>query len=145
MVLEHTVSRYSAYFRGWCQAFGEHEAFFDEGSEINWLRADDQIGLVLTDEVRRLFYKQLLGDKSAILHLSKTHVQLATSSYLLKEQKDIEGMGALMALLRRDAPTHLYLTYHLLYPQGTRILTFSKKSPLLIIYKEMQPLKVIVL
>ena len=145
MVLERTVSRYSAYFRGWCQSFGEHEESFDQDSEINWLRADDQVGIVLTDEFKRLFYKKLLGGNSPTLRLSKTHVELGDSSYPLEEQRDIEGMGALMALLRRDEPTHLYLTYHLLYPQGTRILTFSKKSPLLIIYKEMQPLKVVVL
>ena len=118
---------------------------FDENSEINWLRADDQIGLVLADEVRRLFYRELLGDESPTLRLSETHVELGDSSYTLEEQRDIEGMGELMALLRRDEPTHLYLTYHLLYPQGTRILTFSKKSPLPIIYREMRPLRVVVL
>jgi len=144
MVLERTVSRYSAYFRGWCQAFGEHEEAFDEGSDINWLRADDQVGLVLSDEFRRLFYKELLGDKSPTLRLSKTLVELGDSSCPLKEQRDVEGMNALMTLLRRDEPTHLYLTYHLLYPQGTRILTFSKKSPLLLIYKEMRPLSVVI-
>lgn len=146
MVLERTIRRYSGYFRGWCQAFGEHEQSFDEGNEINWLLADDQVGLILTDEVTRLFYTELLGDKKVIptLRLSETYVELGDSNYPLKGQRDIEGMGALMALLRRDEPTCLYLSYHLLYPQGTRIVTFSKKTPQLILYKEMRSLRVVI-
>ncbi len=146
MLLERIIRRYSAYFRGWCQAFGEHEQSFHEGNEINWLIADDQIGLILTDEVRRLFYKELLGDKKVIptLRLSRTCVELGDSSYQFKGQRDIEGMGELMALLHRGEPTYLYLTYHLVYPQGTRIVTFSKKTPLVILYKEMLPLSVVI-
>ena len=143
--MELTISRYSAYFRGWCQAFGEHEESYDEASEINWLWAHEQIGLVLADELRKQFYREILRDTSATLRLSRTHVALGDAIHPLKEERDMEGMQALMGLLRRDEPTHLYLTYHLLYPQGTRILTFSKKSPLAIIYKQMRPLKVVLL
>ena len=143
--MELTVSRYSAYFRGWCQAFGEHEESFDEAREINWLCAAHQVGLVLTDELRKRFQRKLLRDKSPALLLSRMQVELGDSIYPLTREQDIEGMGTLMDLLRRDEPTHLYLTYHLLYPQGTRILTFSKKSPLAIIYKQMRPLKVVLL
>ncbi len=144
-MLERTVNRYSAYFRGWCQSFGEHEESFEERREINWLRADDRVGLVLTGEVRRLFHKELLGNKLPVVRLSQNRFELGGSCYPLEGQRDIEGMGSLMALLHSDEPTHLYLTYHLLYPQKTRILTFSKKAPLPIIYKEMRPLRVVLL
>lgn len=147
IVLERTIRRYSAYFRGWCQAFGEHEESYDEAHDVNWLHARDQVGLILSERVRRLAYTELLGEKNVAttLRLSETQVEIGESSYPLERQKDIAGMHALIALLRRDEPSHLYLTYHLLYPQGTRIVTFSKKAPLPIIYKEMRPLRIVIL
>ena len=36
---------------------------------------------------------------------------------------------------------HLYQTYHLIYPSGTRILTLSARAPLGILYRELPPLK----
>ena len=146
MELKRRVRRYTAYFRGWSQAFGEHDPSFAEDCEVSWLLAPDQVGLILPDEVRKVFYLELLGKKTTIktLRVSQTQVEFGRSSYPLEERRDIEGVGALMTLLRREEPTHLYLTYHLLYPQGTRIVTFSKKTPLPIIYKEMQPLTVVV-
>gem|GEM_PF-4641025 len=43
MPLERTVRRYTAYFRGWCQAFGEHEfvAPQDEGISYKEVRPMD--------------------------------------------------------------------------------------------------------
>jgi hypothetical protein len=38
----------------------------------------------------------------------------------------------------------MYLTYHLIYPPGTRIITLSRKAPLPLLYKEMAPLPLIV-
>ena len=39
-----------------------------------------------------------------------------------------------------EAP--MFLTYHLIYPPGTRIITVSRKPPLPLLYKEMAPLPV---
>ena len=36
---------------------------------------------------------------------------------------------------------HLYQTYHLIYPSGTRILTLSRRAPLALIYRELTPLR----
>ena len=49
-MLERETIRYSAYFRGWCQAFGEHEGIQCERSGIDWLLADHHLGLVLPSE-----------------------------------------------------------------------------------------------
>ena len=33
-MVERNVKRYSAYFRGWCQAFGEHDSYGDHDRGI---------------------------------------------------------------------------------------------------------------
>jgi hypothetical protein len=38
----------------------------------------------------------------------------------------------------------MFLTYHLIYPPGTRIITVSSKPPLGLLYREMEPLTVVV-
>jgi hypothetical protein len=50
-----------------------------------------------------------------------------------------EVMDRLRALLRVRADLHLYETYHLMYPSGTRILTLSQRAPLGLIYRELSP------
>jgi hypothetical protein len=45
-------------------------------------------------------------------------------------------------LLLAGDETHMFLTYHLIYPPGTRIITVSLKPPLPLLYKEMAPLAV---
>ena len=52
------------------------------------------------------------------------------------------GYPALLDLLRDAETVHLFLTYHLIYPPGTRIITVSSKAPQLLIYKEVAPLRV---
>jgi hypothetical protein len=37
---------------------------------------------------------------------------------------------------------HMFLSYHLIYPPGTRIITVSRRSPLPLLYKEMAPLPI---
>ena len=54
------------------------------------------------------------------------------------------GYAALRELLLGEAEVHMYLTYHLIYPPGTRIITLSRKAPLPLLYKEMAPLPLIV-
>jgi len=37
---------------------------------------------------------------------------------------------------------HMFLTYPLIYPPGTRIITVARKPPLPLLYKEMAPLPI---
>ena len=145
MEFEYEIRRYTAYLRGFCQAFGEHEAEYEESNDINWLLADEQVGLILSPEVKRTFYREILGHKTVIptLRLSESCLQLDDLRHPLKGENDLRGLQALRQLIQHENPTHLYLTYHFIYPAGTRIVTFSKKMPLPILYKEMRPLKVV--
>lgn len=43
------------------------------------------------------------------------------------------------ALLDAESALHLFETYHLLYPKGTRVLTLSRRAPLGLIYRELTP------
>jgi len=44
MMTEYVLKRYAAYYRGWCQAFGEHESVPGEDTGISWLFGENQIG-----------------------------------------------------------------------------------------------------
>ena len=48
-------------------------------------------------------------------------------------------VDAVRALLNQRTDLHLYETYHLVYPSGTRILTLSRRAPLGLIYRELAP------
>jgi hypothetical protein len=56
-----------------------------------------------------------------------------------QEQRALDAMAEILA--SPDA-VHLYLTSHLIYGGGNRIITFSNKKPLLIIYKVIGTMKV---
>jgi hypothetical protein len=146
MDFEYEIRRYTAYLRGFCQAFGDHQAEYEENNDINWLIADDQVGLILSAEVKRTFHREILGHKAVIptLRLSGSSMQLDDSRHPAESENDIRGLQALRRLIQQENPTHLFLTYHFIYPPGTRIVTFSKKMPLPILYKEMRPLKVVI-
>ncbi len=144
MEFEYEIRRYTAYLRGFCQAFGEHEGQYEESSDINWLLANEQVGLILSPEVKRTFYRVILGRETVIptLRLSQSSLKLGDLRHPLEGENDMQGLQALRQLIQHESPTHLYLTYHFIYPPGTRIVTFSKKTPLPILYKKMRPLKV---
>jgi hypothetical protein len=55
-----------------------------------------------------------------------------------------DGYAALRALLLGSDEAHMFLTYHLIYPPGTRIITVSSKPPLGLLYREMEPLTMVV-
>ena len=143
---EYQVKRYNAYLRGFCQAFGEHEAQFEPDNDVNWLLAAEQVGLILSADVKRVFHRGLLGRRAEVptLKVTETFLQLGDSRLSLSGESDRQGLHALRQLIQHEKPMHLYLTYHFTYPAGTRIVTFSKNTPLPIIYKEMRPVKVLV-
>lgn len=146
MSTDRTVRRYSAYFRGWAQAFGEHERIEDPERGLRWLVGNEQIGLILVPAFKRLWFPRLLGHPDqappdAILR--PDGLEIAAARFALG------GGGAALlphiaALLAREGALHLFQTYHLIYPAGTRILTVSPRAPLGILYRELAPLRLIV-
>lgn len=145
MTTERWVKRYSAYFLGWCQTFGEHQKTPPTDDEIKWLFADGQIGLILRDDILRVFQRELLGrrNREPVLTIAPTYVQTGDLVLSTVEERHQPATRQLRSLLQAPAALHMYLTYHLLYPPGTRIVTFSHKTPLGLLYKEIEPLRVL--
>ena len=147
MPTRHPIRRYTAFFQGWAQAFGNHRGSMDDDRVLNWLfgENEDQIGLILTHQLRHDLLHKVIGE-----HLSEVHLTLGPSRVGVEDltvatgYRDEQAIRAIRALLDGDGELHLYLTYHLFYPSGTRILTLSRKAPLPLIYREIAPLTVIV-
>jgi hypothetical protein len=141
---ERKIKRYSAYFLGWCQAFGEHEIFFREEDDVNWLFGEAKIGINFSPRVRRLFLKEMLKQNKENLSLiiSNNHIQLGDLKYHFVSEKDNYGLTKILDLLRNNEEIHLFLTSHFCYPPGTRIVTLSRKKPFIILYKEIESLTV---
>ena len=59
-MLERDLKRYAAYFRGWCQAFGEHESIYRDDTGISWLTASTQLGLVLPKPMIKQLNREVL-------------------------------------------------------------------------------------
>lgn len=142
MGLERRVRRYAAYFFRWCQAFGEHEMERSD-AEVRWLITDQQVGLILAPHLRKDLNRLLLtrDQSEQSLVLSPTRVQVGEVRQPLREELDRRGLEGLRELLRAAGDVHLFLTYHLCYPPGTRIVTFSLRPPLALMYKEVSPLR----
>lgn len=138
------VHRYAAYFKGWCQAFGEHESVVGEEDTISWLFGEDQVGLILPKGLNKNLYLEVLGKRSEppTLNVSQDSVDVGEFHFGLSAEKDKPGLDALQQILESSNSLHLYLTNHFMYQQGTRIVTFSRKQPLSIIYKEIGPLHI---
>ncbi|MES9970884.1 MAG: hypothetical protein ABW092_12695 [Candidatus Thiodiazotropha sp.] len=140
------VKRYNAYYRGWCLAFGEHSADYDEERDISWLFGADRIGLILSSELRKHAQHELLGHHDEIPQLLLTNHSVVLNNYehQLEDDVDTKNILRLKAFLMQREEMHMFLCSHLFYPSRTRILTFATKKPLYIMYKEMQPLNLIV-
>ena len=142
-MLERELIRYSAYFKGWCQAFGEHEGIQCRESGIDWLLADHQIGLVLpADTVKSLRREVLLQKLTPSLTFREDCIQVGELRIPLEKQQEQRALEAVAEILSSPQAVHLYLTSHLLYGGGNRIITFSNKKPLLIIYKVIGTMRV---
>lgn len=140
----HRIRRYAAYFKGWAQAFGNHQGVYDEARELNWLFSEDrQVGLIMSRPVRRRLFQEILAERRAQVSLTLGPEHIGVDRTLLPcGDAERQAARAIHDLLGSGEQLHLYLAYHLFYPSGTRILTLSPKSPLGIIYKEIQPLDV---
>lgn len=139
------IRRWCAYFRGWSQAFGAHELIDDRERGLRWLIGDEQLGLILTPAIKRLLYPGLLGRHAGE---EPPPVRVGAQGLILggAELAPLEAQCPLWSQLRQllagPADLHLYQTYHLIYPTGTRILTLSRHAPLPLIYRELAPLAV---
>jgi hypothetical protein len=138
------IRRWSAYFRGWSQAFGAHELIDDPERGLRWLVGDQQMGLILTPEIKRLLYPGLLGrheDEPPLVCLGAGRLTVGGVELTpLEPQRSL--WSQMQVLLAGAADLHLYQTYHLIYPTGTRILTLSRHAPMPLIYRELSPLAV---
>jgi hypothetical protein len=146
MLDSRIIKRYSAYYQGWCLAFGEHSTDYAEGRDINWLFGEDKMGLILSKALRKQAQREFLGhqDKIPELVLSQDRVRMNNFTYPIDSGFDKSNVQRLIAFLLESHELHMFLCSHLYYPSRTRIITFAKKKPLIIMYKEMQPLKLIV-
>jgi len=61
MAFERIIHRYTAYYAGWCVAFGEHEIDVDQEREIHWIFGEGKAGITLAPGLRRRFVRELLG------------------------------------------------------------------------------------
>jgi len=143
---ERELKRYAAYFRGWCQAFGEHEGIHDAEGGIDWLIADHQVGLVLPRDVLKTLYREvLLHRQPPALVISSDRMQIGSLEIVITKGQERRILEAVLEILSGDDEVHVYLTSHLIYGGGNRIITFSNRKPLTIIYKEIgaMPLQLI--
>jgi hypothetical protein len=142
---KYTIHRYAAYFKGWCQAFGEHEAHLTKDESITWLYGDNQIGLILPHALSKQLQREMLGKKHhkhPVLTLSRDCVCVGDFHHNFSDPHDLTGLGKLIETLRKGSELHLFLTYHFMYQRGTRIITFSTEQPWPLIYKAIEPLQI---
>ena len=138
------MRRYSAYLKDWCQAFGEHEGLFGEDESISWLFTNEQIGLILPKGLNKKLHREVLGKKrhNPILTIRPDCVCVGKFHYNFPSSTDMTGLSKLIKLLNTTDNVYLYLTYHFMYPRGTRIITFSANPPWSLIYKEIDPMQI---
>lgn len=142
-MLERELIRYSAYFKGWCQAFGEHEGIQCKESGIDWLLAERQLGLVLPQATIKPLYREvLLHKRTPTLTFREDCIEVGALRIALEKKQEKKALDAIAAILESPEAVHLYLTSHLLYGGGNRIITFSNRKPLLIIYKVIGTMRV---
>ena len=141
--MDREVRRYRAFFPSWCQAFGDHVPEpGGEGRAVEWLVGADCIGAIVVPENRLLLIRELLGSRKPRVIVREGSMRLGELEFRDAEVCGHPGYAALLDLLVSAETVHLFLTYHLIYPPGTRIITVSSKAPLPLIYKETAPLRV---
>lgn len=142
-MIERVVKRYSAYFRGWCQAFGEHEGLSDHERGIHWLLTGQQAGFVLPSDLSRQLNRAVLMQQSAPpLVFNENLVEAGDFRFELTPGNESAIRSAIERILRNPGELHVYLTSHLLYGTRARIITLSCKKPIAIIYKEIGELPI---
>lgn len=142
-MLERKIRRYSAYFRGWCQTFGEHECIPGKSSGIHWLVSDRQVGFILPKKLTRPLYREILHHEDApMMKIRGNQVQVGSFQFSLGETQQQRTLEAVRRILEDGDDFHVFLTSHFMYGTHARIITLSSKKPLAIIYKEVGNMKV---
>ena len=142
MTLDRELQRYTAYFRGWCQAFGEHRSIPGEDMAISWLIGEGQFGFILPQELTRSLYRSVLGkSEPPVLTISRSEVRAGEFHYPVSAPSDPPGLKAMQQFLEAATELHVFLSYHFMYGSGTRIITLSRRKPLAIIYKPVGPMR----
>jgi hypothetical protein len=112
-------------------------------SGIDWLLADHQLGLVLpSDMVKSLHREVLLRRRTPSLIFRDECIEVGALRIPLERKREQKALDAVAEILASPEAVHLYLTSHLLYGGGNRIITFSNRKPLLIIYKVIGTMRV---
>lgn len=145
MIDVRIIKRYNAYYRGWCLAFGEHTANYEEERDINWLYGEKRIGLILSSGLRKQAQREFLGHQERIPELRLSDDSVRINNFIFRMKNDIDRVNVqhLKDFLLNCQDMHMFLCSHFFYPR-TRIITFSEEKPMIIMYKEMQPLNLIV-
>ncbi len=142
-MLEREPKRYSAYFKGWCQAFGEHDSISSQEDGIHWLFTGRQVGFILPQPITRQLYREvLLHAEPPPLNFTRESVRIGSLRFALASDREDQILVALRQIFMGGEELHVYLTSHLLYGTGARIITLSTKKPLTIIYKEIGTLRI---
>ncbi|NNJ78791.1 MAG: hypothetical protein HKP19_05980 [Xanthomonadales bacterium] len=136
-MLERDVKRYAAYFKGWCQTFGEHESLADHDNEIYWLLSDKQAGFVLPpDHLRQLYRAVLLHRDAPPLTFRHYMLEVGDFSFSLTPEHEDRIRKTIHEILSTENSLHVYVTSHFMSGTNARIITLSAKKPISIIYKE---------
>jgi len=145
MSTEIQIKRYAAYYRGWCQAFGEHEANIAEEAGLNWLYGKEAIGLMMSSSLQKRLTRHLLGRGSHTpnIQIMSGRILLNDELLIMESEADRTGLFRIRGLFNSGLLVHMYLTSHVYYPAGTRIITFSTRKPMAILYKEIGPLHIL--
>lgn len=140
---ECEIKRYGAYFKGWCQVFGEHESVLVGEHENCWLIGEQKVGLILPKSlVRRLNSEVLLHEQVPVVSFTQQGVQIGALHFPFKSELEKRVLSAIEQLIDTGQDLHLFLTSHLLYGNGRKIITISNKRPQSIIYKEIGSMKI---
>ena len=141
--MDREVRRYRAYFPSWCQAFGDHVPDpGGEGRAVEWLIGEHCLGAIVAPKIGEMLIRELLGSRKPRVIVRAESMSLGDLDFRDAEICGHPGYVALLDLLENADTVHLFLTYHLIYPPGTRIITVSSKAPQSLIYKETTPLRV---
>ena len=142
-MLERDLKRYAAYFRGWCQAFGEHESIYQDDTGISWVTASTQLGLVLPKAMIKALYREvLLHERAPTVKFRRKYIEIGSLQIPIGKQHQKLARREITNILESGNEVHVYLTSHLMYGSGSKIITFSSKKPLAIIYKEIGTMRI---
>ena len=142
-MLEREFKRYGAYYKGWCQALGQHESLEADDRGSKWLFTNEEVGLLLPKSLLKLLYRETLSSLQVPPLVFGQHgVNIGKLNFLLKKNSETPVLTSMKKLLEAESDLHVFMSSHLLYGDENRIITFSKKKPLSLIYREIGNMRV---